>query len=69
MPTISRITKEELKTKLDKKEELVIIDVRTDEAYNVNKQKIKGAIHIPLNELEKNINNIPKGKEIITYCA
>ncbi len=66
---ILRITKEELKTKLDKKEDLVIIDVRAEDSYNTSSLKIKGAMRITLDELEKGIKNPPQGKEIITYCT
>jgi len=67
--SILKITKEELKTKMDKKEDLVIIDVRAEGAYNSSNKKIQGAVRITLNELEKDPIKIPEGKEIITYCT
>ena len=66
---IPRITKEELKAKMDKKEDLVIVDARAEDSYNLSNQKIKGSIRITLDELEKGIKNPPEGKEIITYCT
>jgi len=66
---IPRITKEELKAKMDKKEDLVIVDARAEDSYNLSNQKIKGSIRITLDELEKGIKNPPVGKEIITYCT
>ncbi len=65
---IPRITKEELKAKMDKKEEMVIVDVRAEDSYNASDQKIKGALRITLNEIEKNVNP-PQAKEVITYCT
>lgn len=67
--SILKITKEELKTKMDKKEDLVIIDVRAEGAYNSSDKKITGAVRITLNELENDAIKIPEGKEIITYCT
>ncbi len=45
----------------------VFIDTRTAEAYQM--EHIKGAINIPANALEANLNKIPKGKKIIAYCS
>ena len=46
----------------------VMIDVRTDEEWRAG--YIEGAIHIPLSEIEKNIENyeISKNEEILLYC-
>ena len=66
---IPRITKEELKAKLDRKEDLVIVDVRAEDSYNSSNKKIKGALRMTLNELEVGAKNPPQGKEIITYCT
>lgn len=67
---IPRITIEELMTKLEKKEEFAIIDVRADDSYNSSNLKIKGALRITLDELEKNVKSVPQGKDIIiTYCT
>ena len=46
----------------------LMIDVRTDEEWNAG--HIEGAIHIPLSEIKKNIENyeISKDEEILLYC-
>ena len=46
----------------------VMIDVRTDEEWNAG--YIEGAIHIPLSEIERDIENyeISKDEEILLYC-
>lgn len=64
-----RITKEELRDKLDKKADIVVVDVRSKDAYD--KLHIKGAISIPLEEIEarhKKLKKLPKEKEIVLYC-
>jgi Rhodanese-like domain len=64
-----RITIHELKRKMDVKEKIVIIDTRKGSAWIGSLVKIKGAIHLTLDELETKINDLPKEKEIITYCT
>ena len=64
-----RITVHELKRKLDRKEEIVIIDSRAGNSYLGSSVKIKGSIHITLDELESRMGELPKDKEIVTYCT
>ena len=66
---VKRITKEELKAKMDRQEDVVIVDVRAEDSYNASNQKIKGALRITLEELERDAKKIPEGKEVITYCT
>ncbi|MEZ0537206.1 FAD-dependent oxidoreductase [Caldicellulosiruptoraceae bacterium PP1] len=48
-------------------QEYAIIDVRTPEEYEFG--HIEGAINIPVDELRKRIDEVPKGKKIIAYCG
>jgi predicted sulfurtransferase len=45
----------------------VIVDVRSIEAYR--ESHIKGALSIPLDELESRLSELPRNKTIITYCT
>lgn len=45
----------------------IIIDVLSPESYN--EAHIKGAINIPLSELEKRLGELDKEKTIVVYCA
>lgn len=49
---------ETLKEKLDKGEKVLVIDVRSDE--DVKTGSIPGAVHIPMEELEARIKDVPK---------
>ena len=49
------------------REGVVFLDVRTD-AEVAKLGMLKGATHIPLDNLEANLAGVPKDKEIITYC-
>ena len=44
-----------------------ILDVRTPQEVKID-GKIKGAVLIPLYELSKRINQVPKDKKVIVYC-
>jgi len=58
---------EELKTRLDNKEEFIFLDVR--ESYEYNRNNL-GAENIPLGSLATNLSklNEHKEEEIIVYC-
>ena len=66
---VPRITVQELKAKIDKGEDIVIIDVRAGREYTDSKIKMKGAIRISMVQMENRINELPRDKEIITYCT
>ncbi|MCX7695305.1 MAG: FAD-dependent oxidoreductase [Caloramator sp.] len=48
------------------KDEYFIVDVRTDVEYEGG--HLEGAVNIPVDELRKRINEIPRDKKIIVYC-
>ncbi len=49
------------------KETTLIVDVRED--IEVELGKIDGAVHIPVNDLRDRIDELPKDKTIVIYCA
>jgi len=65
-PEVGRISVDELILLMSKKSPLVVIDVRGKDSYD---SKIKGALQIPVDEIEQHLKDIPKDKEVITYCA
>lgn len=60
------ITNEELAVKLQKKEPIVVLDVREPAEYLF--QRIPGALSIPLGVLEKNLDQLNPGDEILVIC-
>ena len=52
----------ELKKKLENKENIFLLDVRTPEEFE--EQRIKGSINIPINELQERLNEIQKDKKM-----
>lgn len=56
----------EIKVRLDRGEQLTIVDVREDE--EVAEGMLPGAIHIPLGQLPDRLSEIPQAEEIILVC-
>jgi hypothetical protein len=59
-----RISLEEFKAMLADKKPVFILDVR----FGVDR-KIKGATHIPLDQVESRFSELPHDREIVTYCS
>jgi rhodanese-related sulfurtransferase len=67
MNTISQITVEEVKSALDSKEDMILLDVRTPGEYS--RGKIEGSINVPVDSLESAIDMLPdKNRKVIAYC-
>ena len=66
---VERIPVEELKEKLAKNEPVFIIDSRSQGSYDATETRIKGAIRIPIDEVESRMAEIPRDKEIVVYCT
>ena len=47
----------------------VWVDARNPQAWGEAKTKIPGAIRIPANDLASHIDELPKGRQIVTYCT
>ncbi len=60
------ITPVDLKKKLDAGETPFILDVREPNEYQIN--KIPGSTLIPLGELPRRYQELPKDREIVTQC-
>ena len=66
-PAIESITPYKIEEKLKSSKRPVLVDVR--EPHEFKTGHIAGAKLIPLGELSKRMNELPKNKEIIVYCA
>ncbi|HET9180121.1 MAG TPA: rhodanese-like domain-containing protein [Terriglobia bacterium] len=64
-----RISKEELKRRMDSGEEIVFLDIRNPGPWERSERKIKGAIRMPLNKIDEHIAAIPKDKPVVAYCT
>ncbi|HEV8173288.1 MAG TPA: metalloregulator ArsR/SmtB family transcription factor [Actinoplanes sp.] len=63
--TLMTMTRDELRTRL-KDGDVVVLDVRPTREYAAG--HIKGAVSIPVNELEGRLDEIPADVETVAYC-
>jgi rhodanese-related sulfurtransferase len=56
----------EVKKKLDRGDDFILVDVREPHEYQI--ARIAGAKLIPLGELPKRVNELDKGAEIVAHC-
>ncbi|MBE9528358.1 MAG: hypothetical protein IME99_03865 [Proteobacteria bacterium] len=66
---IERITPRELMRKLDRGEQVLIIDVRSSGAYAASTVRLPGDVRIAPDEIIGRVGEIPMGAEIVTYCT
>ena len=68
-----RVTADEVKRRMDRGEPVVFVDTRNPQAWSQSNEKLPGAIRIPVGEVDRHLNEIPKdareGSWIITYCT
>jgi membrane protein DedA with SNARE-associated domain len=66
---IARITPEEVKQKLDEGEDVLILDLRDGLEFEIEPRTIPGALHLSVEELEKQHHKIPRDREIVLFCT
>jgi adenylyltransferase/sulfurtransferase len=60
------ITVKELKERLDRNDDVLLLDVREPHEYEI--ANLGGKL-IPLNDLAKRVNELDSSTEIVVYCA
>ena len=66
---IARITPQELKTMLDAGQDVIVVDVREPADFETEPAIIPGALHLTTEELDQRHREIPRGRDIVLYCA
>lgn len=68
---VPRVQVEELAQKLssDGADRILIVDTRSHGYYDAGATRIKGSIRIEPNNLEEELKNLPKDKDIYLYCT
>ena len=69
MAEAPRITASELKKRIAAGEQFTLIDTRNPQAWAESDVKARGALRIALNDLDNNLQRIPKDNPIVTYCT
>ncbi len=63
------ITPEELKSKIANSEQVTIADVRGSTSFEQSDNMIKGALHAQVRKVAHRLREIPRDREVVTYCA
>lgn len=63
---VSEIRSRDLKARLDKGDQPVLLDVREPEEVAI--VQLPGAVHIPMGEIPGRVHELDPDKEIIVYC-
>ncbi len=67
--SVARITPDELKQKIDKGEDLLILDLREALEFDIQPHTIPGALHLSVEELEREHHTIPRDRDIVLFCT
>ena len=68
--SVARVEIAELQSLLaSKPPDVLVIDLRSEQAFSGSAQMVPGARRIPPGEFERHINTMPLDKEIILYCT
>jgi rhodanese-related sulfurtransferase len=65
----TRVTVDEVKERMDRGEQFAFVDTRNPQAWGESDVKLPGAIRVPAGELEQHLDEIPRGRAVITYCT
>jgi membrane protein DedA with SNARE-associated domain/rhodanese-related sulfurtransferase len=47
----------------------VVVDVRSPTAHDLERRRIPGALHVPMQEVERHVRSLPRDREIVLYCT
>lgn len=63
------ITIHEVRERLERGEEIVILDVRSKKEWEESPSKIPGALRTPVTEVERLLESIPQDRTVVAYCT
>jgi rhodanese-related sulfurtransferase len=66
-PEYKNIMSVDAKKMMEQKKNMYLLDVRTPQEYA--QSRMKGSVLIPINELERRVQEVPKNRPILVLCA
>jgi membrane protein DedA with SNARE-associated domain/rhodanese-related sulfurtransferase len=69
MLRMARISVDELYRLMNEDKKPVIVDVRSHIARGMQPRRIPGALHVPLDDVESHVRDLPRDRDIILYCT
>lgn len=58
----------EAKQRIDEKDGIILLDVRTPAEYQVVRLPYENVVHIPLGALRERVKELPRDKDILAFC-
>ena len=65
----TRVTVDEVKERMDRGEQFAFVDTRNPKAWGAAETVLPGAIRVPADEVSEHMDEIPRGRTVITYCT
>jgi membrane protein DedA with SNARE-associated domain/rhodanese-related sulfurtransferase len=66
---MARVSVEELHRQISGGASPVVVDVRSVTAVTLAQQRIPGALHVPLPDIVRHLEALPRDREVILYCT
>ncbi|HEY2933785.1 MAG TPA: rhodanese-like domain-containing protein [Acidobacteriota bacterium] len=66
---LTKVTIDDLKGRLERREPLLVLDVRSPKAWEESDAQLPGAMRIPPDEVGEHLEEFPRDRPIIAYCA
>lgn len=66
---LARITPEELKERLDRGDDVVVVDLRHSLDFAASPATVPGARRIPVEELSERDGDLPRDRDVILFCT
>lgn len=63
------VTAAQAKGMLDRGEPIVFVDARNPMAWDQSKDKLPGAVRVPVDEVAQHVKDLPPDATAITYCT
>ena len=66
---MTKVTVEEIEKRLNRSEDVTMIDSRAAHVWDEAQVKAAGAIRIPPDEAEKHVADVSRNNYVVTYCT
>lgn len=65
----TKLTVDDVKGRLDRKEPLVFVDSRNARAWSESDMKLPGALRVPADQVAAHLREISSDRTLVTYCT
>ena len=63
------ISADQAKDMIDRGDSIVFVDARNPVAWGSSKEKLPGAVRMPIDEVDAHLGEVPRNATAITYCT